>query len=612
MGEWRISGFREVRELGAGAQGRVVLAQHEETGFPVAVKYVAVGADAAPLEALRREAAMLSRVRSPHVARLYQLVEGEHGAAIVMEAVDGVSLKAVLGEHGRLEPLAALTVLKGSLLGLGAAHAAGVVHRDYKPANVVVPEDGRSKLIDFGIASAAGSASRSGTPSYMAPEQWQAGETGPSADVYAATCVFYECVMGRRPFRADSAVGLRGQHLTAPVPLEDFPGPLRPLVARGLAKIPAERHAGAMEFVAELESVARAAYGDDWEGRGIRTLAAMAAGLSMLFPLVAAGISAPAGTTAAGAAAGTGAAGAAGAGGAGTAGTVATGAGNTAAGFLAKAGVAKAALVVAGATAAGTVSVVAYETTRPEAAEGPKITLASLNRTYADRALRVQDGRYAQIKGLKKASVQAAANKALRVPLDQAITFYKEWGKTAAARAACGGGTNLLGMSVVKGLTGPNLVSVRYVPKFQSRCGEGPGHYPGFVVTVDLRTGRALTADDVFKPASFGEAGMTRLWDALPEGHDKQQLMRGHSGSGGFFNPFDRYSFTPNSRRPESPPWALPFFGERRLDLIYAGLDGGGSPEFDLSRTSAYDFAIPYAKVKTLFKPEFASLLPAS
>ncbi|MEU4821016.1 serine/threonine-protein kinase [Actinomadura sp. NPDC023710] len=615
MGEWKISGFREVRELGAGAQGRVVLAQHEETGFPVAVKYVALGADPAPLEALRREAEMLARVESPHVARLYRLVESEHGAAIVMEAVDGVSLKVVLAEHGRLEPHAALTVLKGSLLGLAAAHAAGVVHRDYKPANVVVPEDGRSKLIDFGIASAAGSASRSGTPSYMAPEQWQAGEAGPSADVYAATCVFYECVMGRRPFGADSVVGLRGQHLTAPVPLGDFPEPLRPLVARGLAKSPAERHAGALDFVAELESVARTAYGDDWEGRGIRALATTAAGLSMLFPLVAAGISAPAGTTAAGAgaAAGAGGAGAGGAGGAGTAGTVATGAGKTSAGFLAKASVAKAALVVAGATAAGTVSVVAYETTRPEAAQEPQITLASLNQTYGDRVLKVQGGQYARVKGMKKASVQTAANKALRVPLDQAIRFYKEWGKTAAARAACGGRMNLLGTSVVKGLSGPDLVSVRYVPKFQRSCGKGPGYFPGFGVTVDLRTGRALTADDIFKPASFGEAGMTRLWDGIPEGPDKLQLSIGFSGSGGFFNPLHREAFYPTSRRPESPPWALPFFGERQFDLVCMGQDfGPPSGGVDLSSTNAYVFPIPYGKVKALFKPEFAALLPVS
>ncbi|GAA4235268.1 hypothetical protein GCM10022254_42180 [Actinomadura meridiana] len=273
---------------------------HEESGFPVAVKYVPVRADGGAPDGLRHEAERLARVSSPHVARLYRLVESERGSAIVMEAVNGVPLKTILKRHGPLEATAALTVLKGSLLGLAAAHAVGVVHRDYKPANVVVPEDGCSKLIDFGIASVAGSASRSGTPSYMAPEQWLEGHAGPSADVYAATCVFYECMTGTRPFRADPAVGLRGQHLTAPVPLDDLPDPLRPLVTRGLAKDPIDRHAGALDFVADLEDTAHAAYGDDWEHRGIRTPAVAAAALSMLFPLTAAGLSIPAGAGLAG------------------------------------------------------------------------------------------------------------------------------------------------------------------------------------------------------------------------------------------------------------------------------------------------------------------------
>ncbi|HEY8481821.1 MAG TPA: protein kinase [Spirillospora sp.] len=99
MGAWTISGFGEVRELGAGAQGRVVLALHERSGLPVAVKYVPAEAGA-DLAALRHEAAMLARVSSPHVARLYRLVESEHGAALVMEAVNGVSLKVILAEYG--------------------------------------------------------------------------------------------------------------------------------------------------------------------------------------------------------------------------------------------------------------------------------------------------------------------------------------------------------------------------------------------------------------------------------------------------------------------------------------------------------------------------------
>ncbi|MGI5163030.1 protein kinase domain-containing protein [Spirillospora sp. CA-253888] len=117
-------GFTEVRELGAGAQGRVVLARHEGSGTPVAIKYLTRrGADDPAALRFRQEAVLLGRIRDPHVARLYRLVETGDGAAIVMEAVDGVALKRVPAEHGALAPEAALLVLKGSLLGLAEARA---------------------------------------------------------------------------------------------------------------------------------------------------------------------------------------------------------------------------------------------------------------------------------------------------------------------------------------------------------------------------------------------------------------------------------------------------------------------------------------------------------
>ncbi|RFU37568.1 serine/threonine protein kinase, partial [Actinomadura logoneensis] len=270
---WRVPGFTTVRELGEGGQGAVVLARHDASGTLVAIKYVADGTDRT---LLRHEAAMLGRADSPHVARLFELVETAEGAAIVMEAVDGVPLRTVLERQGALVPEAALAVLKGSLLGLAAAHALGVVHRDYKPANVVVPPDGRSKLIDFGIAVDAGRRSGgAGTPPYMAPEQWRGGVATPATDVYAATCVFFECVTGRRPFAGGQAA-LEHAHLTEPPPVEAVPEALRPLVGHGMAKDPARRPAGAADFVAELEAVASAAYGADWERRGVRALAATA------------------------------------------------------------------------------------------------------------------------------------------------------------------------------------------------------------------------------------------------------------------------------------------------------------------------------------------------
>ncbi|RMI38393.1 serine/threonine-protein kinase, partial [Actinomadura harenae] len=296
-GRWRVAGFEELRELGAGAQGRVVLARHEGDGTPVAIKYLDVAPDAADdpgererrLARLRDEAVMLGRVADPHVVRLFRFVTAPEGAALVMEAVDGVPLARVLAENGALAPEAALTVLKGSLRGLAAAHAAGIVHRDYKPGNVVVRADGLSKLVDFGIAVPVGEASAVGTPAYMAPEQWRGGPATPATDVYAATCVFVEAVTGGRPFAAASRAELAHLHLTAAPPLDRLPEGLRPLVGRGLAKDAPDRPPSAAEFASELEAAASAAYGAEWETRGVRALAGLAMALAASFPLAALG-----------------------------------------------------------------------------------------------------------------------------------------------------------------------------------------------------------------------------------------------------------------------------------------------------------------------------------
>ena len=202
-----------------------------------------------------------------------------------MEAVNGVSLQKVLKEHGRLTAEAALVVLKGSLLGLDAAHRQGIVHRDYKPANVVVQEDGQSKLIDFGVATLAGERSMSGTPAYMAPEQWRREDATPATDVYAATCVFYECVTGHRPFRAATPAQMSALHLRSPVPLSEVPEELRGIITAGMAKDPADRPARALEFAQRLERVAADACGPDWESRGVAALSAGAAALAAAFPL---------------------------------------------------------------------------------------------------------------------------------------------------------------------------------------------------------------------------------------------------------------------------------------------------------------------------------------
>ncbi|WP_067817552.1 serine/threonine-protein kinase [Actinomadura kijaniata] len=292
--EWRLPGYVELKELGAGGQGQVVLARHEGSGQHVAIKYLspALMGDPRTLDAFRNEAALLERVSNPHVARLLGYFTTSAGAAIVMEAVPGRSLRRVLDDRGApLAPEASLSILKGSLLGLAAAHAVGIVHRDYKPGNVLVQDDGQSKLIDFGIAVLSGQGGVVGTPAYMAPEQWTGHPATPATDVYAATCVFVECVTGQKPYQSITLEGLREQHTTAPVPLDRIPEQLRLLVARGMAKDPGERLWDANDFVAKLEAIAVRTYGPEWERRGLVALGAIAAALGTAAPAVMLGAS---------------------------------------------------------------------------------------------------------------------------------------------------------------------------------------------------------------------------------------------------------------------------------------------------------------------------------
>ncbi|PZG02296.1 serine/threonine-protein kinase [Nonomuraea aridisoli] len=285
--QWSAPGYTEIRQLGRGGSGRVVLAVHDATGIRVAIKYLSEEwrHDAAALARFQSEARLLVTLRDPNIATMWEYIQDAFGACIVMELVNGVSLRALLRENGPAGPEAALAVLKGSLLGLAKAHDLELVHRDYKPENVLVRDDGVSKLVDFGIAVRDGTAARpEGTPPYMAPELWAGRPATPATDVYAATVVFFECLTGQRPYRSTEPSVLGYQHVHAPVPLHEAPSPVRELVRRGLAKDPAERPGSALAFVGELERAARAAYGEDWEERGRRRLSGLVALLALLLP----------------------------------------------------------------------------------------------------------------------------------------------------------------------------------------------------------------------------------------------------------------------------------------------------------------------------------------
>jgi serine/threonine-protein kinase len=289
----------------------VVLAR-DQSGTEVAIKYLApdLVADEDFRSGFGDESRLLARLNAPNVVRVREYLEsgaessgtessgaessgGEssgaessgEGAALVMDLVNGVSLAAVLGRHGPAVPESALHVLKESLRGLAAAHAVGVVHGDYRPANVLVTGAGESKLIGFGIPCLEdGAGAGSGTPAYLAPEQWSGAAADPRTDIYAATCAFVECMTGRPLYEADDLTMLRLHHESAPIPDDRVPEPVRGLVRSGLAKDPADRPADAAAFLVELEAAAVAGYREDWAERGRNALGRRAVLLGLPFP----------------------------------------------------------------------------------------------------------------------------------------------------------------------------------------------------------------------------------------------------------------------------------------------------------------------------------------
>jgi serine/threonine-protein kinase len=287
--EWAVPGYTEERLLGHGVSGRVVAAVNDATGRRVAIKYfdASLVNDPEFLSVFRYEAGRLRSLDAAHMVRLFDYVEqpGE-GAAVVMELVDGVSLREVISRRGPLSAVAALVVLKDSLVALAAAHSRRVPHRDLKPDNVLIDASGWCTLTDFGVAVRADKQMpAAGSPAYMAPELWNGAPNVPTTDVYAATVTFCESVAGKPPFSGRPGQ-LRHQHESAPVPLDRLDDPLQDLVAWGMTKNPADRPRSTRSFLNELGARAAAAYGPYWEDEGRRELADRAAAL---LPLLAGG-----------------------------------------------------------------------------------------------------------------------------------------------------------------------------------------------------------------------------------------------------------------------------------------------------------------------------------
>ncbi|MFF4249315.1 Stk1 family PASTA domain-containing Ser/Thr kinase [Streptomyces sp. NPDC001822] len=225
------------------------------------VMHPALAADAAFVERFIREAKSVALLAHPNVVAVFD--QGAQGAYVylAMEYVAGCTLRDVLRERGALQPRAALDILEPVLAALGAAHRAGFVHRDMKPENVLIGDDGRVKVADFGLVRAVGTATDTtgsllGTVSYLAPEQIEQGTADTRSDVYACGVVLYEMLTGGKPHSGDTAAQVIYQHLSedVPAPSAVVPG-LAPgldrLVAAATARSPELRPHDAVAMLAE-------------------------------------------------------------------------------------------------------------------------------------------------------------------------------------------------------------------------------------------------------------------------------------------------------------------------------------------------------------------------
>lgn len=259
----------ELQELlGSGGMAHVYAAVDRRLGRRVAVKLVRADlvADGSTRKRLLREARSAASFHHPNSVAVYDTGEEQRQPFIVMELVDGESLVDRLQRERRLDATETARIGVGVLAALEAAHAGGLVHRDIKPGNVLLPRSGGVKLADFGIAKAVADTAVGltnpgdvmGTPKYLSPEQVAGDPAVPASDQYSLGVVLYECLVGKAPFTAENPMAVALAHQRQPVPsvrrvARGVPAELAAVVEQALAKDPADRFtdAGAMRRALE-------------------------------------------------------------------------------------------------------------------------------------------------------------------------------------------------------------------------------------------------------------------------------------------------------------------------------------------------------------------------
>lgn len=264
----RLGRYRLLGQLGQGSMGVVYLAEDDDLGRRVALKVLRESGDDATKRFLR-EARSMASLAHPNIATVHEVIRVDGRVCIALEYVQGKTLHRWLQTERTLPQVLEMFTQAGH--GLAAAHDGGIVHRDFKPDNVLVGDDGRARVLDFGLAKPTGSNSLAerekltatgavmGTPRYMAPEQFKAERCTPATDQFSFCIALYEAVCGERPFAGDGLSSLGREVLSGrikPFPAS-VPEALRSVVSKGLSVDPDERFANMHALLAQLGTVGR-------------------------------------------------------------------------------------------------------------------------------------------------------------------------------------------------------------------------------------------------------------------------------------------------------------------------------------------------------------------